>query len=142
MSIIIASGMDSTTGLFKIPAVGDITQIPSGMVGSGSTPSLVVGAAAGTGATVSIVGTNISGRITFVSGTSLLTSGTVLTMTYANSFAYPNGCVLTFSAGNASFASVLQYLSAVTSTTGVVLSTALGLSISTTYIGYYQVTGW
>jgi hypothetical protein len=142
MSTIALVGMDTTSGQFKIPQVGDTVQLPSGLVGSGSAPSLSLGAAAGSGATSSIIGTNISGKITLNSGTGVLASGTVLTMTLANSFAYPNGSVVTFSPGNANFAAVAQYLSAVTSTTGGVLSVSLALTISSTYIGYYSISGW
>lgn len=134
-------GMDSTTGQFKIGNPGDMNTMGA-IVGNSSAPAVALGAAAGSGSTVSIVGTNISGKITVV--TSLTVgSGIVLTMTLANGLTFPANCVVTFSPGNSSFAAIgaSLYMSS-TSSTQAVLSVAVGLGISTTYIGYYSVSGW
>jgi len=113
-----------------------------GVIGLGGTPSLSLGAAAGSGATSSIVGTNMSGKITLNVGTGVLSAGTIMTMTFANNFSYPNGCFITFGAGNAAFAVIKTILYATTTTTTVALLCTAALTISTTYIGYYAVTGY
>jgi hypothetical protein len=112
------------------------------VIGAGSTPTLSMGAAAGTGATSSIVGTNMSGKITLNVGTGILSAGTVMTMTFAGGLTYPSGAVVTFSAGNDNFAAIAALVYATTSTTTVTLACRAALTISTTYIGYYTVTGY
>lgn len=139
-NLINAVGMDSVTGQFNIADPEDTFLAPS-LSGTSGTPSIALGAAAGSGATFAIAGTNLAGKITLTSGTGILASGTVMTATFANSLSYPIGCSVTFSAGNANFATVLPYLYAETGQTQVVLKVAIALSISSTYIGYYQVVG-
>jgi hypothetical protein len=112
------------------------------VMGTGPAPAVVLGSAAGSGATFSIVGNNVAGKITLNSGTSLLASGIVMTLTLANSLSFPNGSVVTYSAGNSAFAGVLTNISGTTTQTTIVLSVAIALSISTTYVGYYSVTGY
>lgn len=141
-SNIAAVGMDTTSGQFKIPAPTDVLVIPTALSGTGGTPTIVLGAAAGTGPSFSIVGSNTAGKVTLNVGTGILTSGTVMTMTFADSLSYPNGCSITFTAGNSNFATVLTTISASTTVTTAILSVAVGLSISTTYIGFYQIIGW
>lgn len=134
-------GMDTTTGQNKIGNPGDMYTLGA-IVGNSSAPAVALGSAAGTGSTVSIVGTNVSGKITLTTSLTV-SSGIVLTMTLANGLTFPGGCVITFSAGNSSFAAIAAslYVSS-TSTTQAVLSVAVGLGISTTYIGYYMCSGW
>lgn len=113
------------------------------LVGTSGTPSVVLGSAAGTGATFSILGNNLAGQITLTTGISLLGSGTVMTMTLANSFSFPAGMAINFTAGNSNFASLLSVLSVSTTTNAGTLSIATSaLSLSTTYIGYYSIMGW
>lgn len=133
--------MDTTTGQFNIADPDDTVQIPS-LVANSPVPTIVLGAAAGTGASYSITGTNLAGKITLTAGTIGLASGTVITMTFANSFAYPTGCAVTFTAGNAAFAGVITLISATTNTTTVTLAVAAALTLSTVYIGFYQIIGW
>ena len=120
----------------------DYPGIVPAVIGSGVAPSLSLGAAAGTGASSSIVGTNMSGKITLNVGTGILSGGTVLTMTFAGSFAYPTGSVINFTAGNDNFSLISNLLYATTSTTGVVLACRTALTISTTYIGFYTIIGY
>lgn len=112
------------------------------VVGNSATPSLVLGGAAGTSPSASIVGTNMSGKVTLNTGTGILGSGTVMTMTFANGFAYPNGCVVSFAAGNSNFAAVVSTIYLNTTTTTVTVLVAAGLTLSTTYIGFYTITGY
>lgn len=134
-------GMDSTTGQNEIGNPGDMLTMGA-IVGNSSTPTVVLGAAAGTGSTVSIVGSNISGKITVVTSLTV-SSGVVLTMTLAQGLVFPNASVITFSPGNSSFAAIgaSLYISS-TTTTQAVLSVAVGLGVTTTYIGYYTCSGW
>lgn len=135
-------GMDSITGQFKIAATGDFLSTPGSLIGMTGTPTIVLGAAAGSGASVSIIGSNLAGKITLTSGASLLTSGIVITMTFANSLTYPNGSFINYTPGNSNFATVFNSLYATTTTTTIVLNVSVGLSVTTSYIGYYQIIGY
>lgn len=141
MSQINAAGMDSIDGHFKISQIADTFAMPN-IVGTSGTPALVIGSAAGSGSTASIVGNNLGGIITLNTGISLLSTGTVLTITYANSLTFPNGSVITFAAGNSKFASIVTSIYVTTTTTTAILSVALALSVSTTYIGHYKISGY
>lgn len=136
--ILVPTGMD-TNGQFRIAASNDII---NGVPVIGGVPTLTMGSAAGTGASASIVGSNKSGKITMTTGVSLLSTGTVMTMTFANGFAYPNGCAIFFSSADVNFANVLTKIFATTTTTTASLTTSLSLSVGTTYVGYYRIEGW
>lgn len=143
MSTLNSIGMDTTTGQFKIALPADLLTVPTSIIGLGGTPTIVLGSGAtGSGATYSITGTNIAGSITINSGTGILATGIVFTMTFADSLTYPHGCFVTFSAGNAAFAALAVALYVTTTTTTAVVSTAVAISISTTYIGSYHITGY
>lgn len=119
------------------------TTSTTSILSTGSSPGIASGAALGTGAgTPTVVGTNTAGKITFTTATLSVVAGTVFTMTFANSLAYPSGCSINFSAANSNFAGVLATLSCTTTTTTVVLSVSVGLGLATTYIGYYQIIGF
>jgi hypothetical protein len=113
------------------------------IVSEGATPSVTLEAAAGSNASVAIIGNNIGGRIDLTTGLNLLTTGKVMTLSLANGMQFPNGAFITFTAANANFASVLNRLYAVTTKTGIELYVAFNaLSINTTYSGYYSITGY
>lgn len=60
-----------------------------------STPTIAVGAGAGTGATVSVVGNDIEGVITLTGGTGATASATVFTLTFFDSYtSAPHGVIL------------------------------------------------
>jgi hypothetical protein len=124
-----------------VPQDSPIVQ-QAAVMGTGNAPSIVLGSAAGSGASVSIVGNNVAGKITLTSGASLLVSGTVMTLTLANGLSFPNGSVVTYSAGNSAFASVLGLISGSTTATTIALSVSAALTLSTVYIGYYSITGY
>lgn len=121
------------------PAVQTST---TSLTGASGTPTLLVDANAGTGATASIVGTNLAGKITLNTGTGVLGTGTVLTMTFANSLTYATGATVTFSAGNGNFSTVTNTIYCETTTTTVVLKVTAGLSLTSTYIGFYHILGY
>lgn len=62
--------------------------------GSGSTPAVTLGpgSVVGTGATISIVGNNVDGIITLVTGTGLSSGGSAFTFTAGSGFSYPTSC--------------------------------------------------
>lgn len=61
-----------------------------------STPTIAVGAGAGTGATVSVVGNDIEGIITLTGGTGATASATVFTLTFFDSYtSAPHGVIIT-----------------------------------------------
>jgi hypothetical protein len=105
------------------------------LLNGGGTPSIAVGANAGTGATVSIVGDDRSGTITVNSGTGPA-GGTYATVTFAVPYAAVPAVVLTAANGNA----VQQppYVTAAAATFAV--STAAALGASTTFKWAYTVT--
>lgn len=116
---LIPCGMDSTTGQYVQPAARiDALQVAA-LFGRGDAPAITLGGAAGSGATVSIQGTNVSGIITFTTGLSLLSIGKVMTLTYANGWQFPGGSVVTFAPGNAAFCLAAGRLYAVSAVTGV-----------------------
>lgn len=114
----------------------------SSVVGVGAAPTIALGAAAGSGATYSIAGDNMIGKITLNVGTGILSSGTVMTMTFANSLSYPTGSSVLFSPANSNFATLQTLLYCTTSQTTVTLQCTTALTVSTTYIGYYLVVGY
>lgn len=57
------------------------------LVCTSGTPTKAVGAAAGTGGAVSVVGTDIDGQVIVTTGTSGMTTGTLATVTFATAFA-------------------------------------------------------
>lgn len=141
-SIIIPMGLDVANNQFRVPTPADSVKIP-GIIGLTGTPAMTAQSAAGSGATVSITGSNISGKFILTTGISLLASGKILSMTFANSFTYPGGCVVNFSAGDSNFANVITKIYAATTTSGVdVYISGLNLILNTIYTGYYTVIGW
>ncbi len=107
-------------------------------VGTGS-PS----AAIGSGATVTIDGTNQGGMITLTTGTGLIASATLVTLTYST--AYPNNSYSVTSAANQLTANMettdqATFLSGNKNGFSIVANTN-ALSPSTTYVWYYTVTG-
>lgn len=76
-------------GKLAVPGIATLSNYYT----TSSTPTIVVGADAGTGATVSITGTNQDGTITVNTGTGA-TNGVLCTVTLSG-FAYPNMCTPT-----------------------------------------------
>jgi hypothetical protein len=104
------------------------------LITAGSPPTIAAGAAAGTGATVSISGNDLSGMITITTGTGA-GSGVLATATFASSYgAAPN---VTLTANN-SAAALLPNFATSTSTT-LSLHAAAAASSGTTYIYFYHV---
>lgn len=117
--------------------------VTSSLISTGSAPSVVLGAALGTGASnPTIIGNNVAGKVTFVTTALSVVAGTVFTVTLANSLTFTNGSFVTFSAGNDNFSSVSNFLYVESDTTTVTLKARLGLGLSTTYIGYYHIVGY
>ena len=82
------------------PGVLGYELLPGGLfrfkntVGFSAVPSIVLGAGAGTGALVSIGGTNQAGVITITVGTSPASLDDLFTLTYSGGLTYPNNSVL------------------------------------------------
>lgn len=125
-----------------MPLFNTQTMIPQ-IMSNGNTPTITVQSAAGSGASASIVGNNVAGKITLTTGLSLLNTGKVLALTFADGMTFPNGCFITFTPADVNFSGVYTKLYAQTSTTGVDLFVGVtALSVSTTYIGYYHIIGY
>lgn len=137
--ILTADSSQSKGIKWAAPAIQTTT---TSLTGTSGTPTIVLDANAGSGATYSIVGTNLAGKITLNTGTGVLNAGTILTMTFANSLSYATGSTVTFSPANTNFAVVLNTIYATTTQTTVVVAVTAGLSLSTTYIGFYHILGY
>ncbi|HSX02359.1 MAG TPA: hypothetical protein VLI05_03535 [Candidatus Saccharimonadia bacterium] len=161
----IATGAVSTIGLTVNGTIGqtaDIAQFNSGGAGSliysassvltltgtltvnghvvtaGSAPGIAAGAAACTGPTVSLSGTDTAGLITITTGSSCGATGKLATITFANAFGAAPRVVLTPAEANAAGLRY-YYDSATTSTTSFDLDTATAPANTTTYKFSYQV---
>lgn len=128
---------------FPLSGLASMATSAAGIVGSGGTPTVAVGTAAGTGATATIAGCNSNGLITLNVGTILATTGTVLTVTLASGFTFPGGSTVGLSSANAAFAGVISKLYTTSTTTAFAVKLdVLSLIISTTYLIQYQMMGW
>jgi hypothetical protein len=107
------------------------------LIGGGSAPSIAAGAGAGTGPTIAISGTDVSGVITLTTGTTPTTPATIATITFATAFAAaPKGVILTPSnAAAAALAAASPYVDdSATSTSQFLLkSQGAGLAATTAY---------
>lgn len=113
------------------------------LLGRGSAPSVAAGTGAGTGAAVTTVGNNISGKITLVQGTGGIAGGQILVLTMADGWTFPTSATITFSAGNANFASILASIYVtMTANSATLMLNGLNLTAGVTYVGYYHVVGY
>lgn len=111
-----------------------------------ATPSIAAGTGAGTGPTVSVVGSNQDMTVTVTTGTLPTLSATVATVTFSGSFAYPNRVVPVFSAGNSN-AAILSGASMIYMTTGgtpgsyIITAGSTPLTAMTTYVWQVSAGG-
>lgn len=134
--------MDSATGQWKI--ANQNTDVHNGLavVGSSPTaPSVSVGAAAGSGATVTVTGSNIGGVITFNSGTGILSAGVIFSLTFGGSFAFPTGSSVSLDAANSNAPLYPIYVNS-TSTTGFTVGWTSGTTLNTVLKYNYICVGW
>lgn len=110
---------------------------------SGSTPSIAAGTGAGTGATISITGNDVGGKITLTTGTSPVLAGIVFTVTFSQTLAIiPKSVVITAGSGPAANSgSNKLYIDAATLSTTIMELKNIGtaLTASTSYIWYYLI---
>jgi len=108
------------------------------LISGGSTPSIAAGTAACTTPSVSVSGTDTSGRITVTTGTGCGSSGKLATITFSGAFGSAPRVTLTPAGSNA--AGLTTYIDDATiSTTAFDLSTTTTAANSTTYRWYYHV---
>lgn len=107
---------------------------------SQATPTYTVGAAAGTSATGSVTGNDLAGQITFTTGATGLSTGTVFTVTFAQQHDPSIFTWIVFSARNAAAALEIQklYLGG-SGNTAFTIAAAANLTASTTYTLSYMV---
>lgn len=110
------------------------------LLGNTSAPTIAVGAGAGTGATASVSGNDISGEITLSAGTTPSAAATVFTMTFNIAFASAPRIVLMPSNANAALLSgtTMGYVTT-TTTTAVLTSGSVGMTASVDYKWHYLV---
>jgi len=119
-------------GTFAVPAGGGSS--------SSGTPTIAVGAAAGTGASATVSGNNINGVITLITGTSTVPLATLVTITFNGSVATPpQGCLLMPRNPNAAGQVAMIYTTAPSSTSWTVAASGGPLAPSTnSYQWSYQ----
>ena len=103
---------------------------------SGNT-TITAGSAAGTSPTVSINGNDVGGTITITTGSSGVSSGTIVNVVFANAYGATPSVVI--SSDNAATAILENYVSGI-STTGFSIDIANTTVASTTYVYSYFVT--
>jgi len=123
-----------------IATQNDTVYVPN-FIPKSDTPSSTVQSSAGTGATVSISGTNIAGSISITAGTGTGT-GQILSVTFSNSFNYPNGCSVVLFASDSLSASYVSLVYATGATNAWSVFVTSPLSTSQTYTWNYQVIGY
>ena len=103
------------------------------------TPSVSAGAGLGSGGSVSCVGNDLGGTITFTTGSTAV-SGDLFTATFAGAFSSGNVITVTFSARNAAAATEIEkvYISA-ESTTAFTLTSWAALTDETEYKINYKI---
>lgn len=110
------------------------------VLGGGSAPGIAAGAAAGTGPTISITGTDTAGRIAITLGTSPGTNGVLATITFAAAFAAAPYVSLTPSCSAAASTYGLHYVTS--STTSFVINYTSPAQAGGTQIDFfYHVIG-
>ena len=108
------------------------------LISGGTAPGISAGTAACTSPTVSVSGTDTSGRITVKTGTGCASGGRLATITFATAFGAAPRVTLTPASQNA--AGLTTYIDDSTiSTTAFDLSTTTTAANSTTYRWYYHV---
>jgi len=126
----------TVTGNATFTAIGAETLTVDHIITDGNTPTIKTGSAAGSGATIEITGTDVSGKIVLDtgSGTSI---GDLADLTFAT--AYTNAPNAVVSAGDTNAAKLQQFITP--SDTGFSLNaaSASGLADNQTYTFYYQV---
>jgi hypothetical protein len=109
-------------------------------IGLSGAPTVAPGAAAGTGATATVVGSDSSGVITVVTGSST-TAGAICTLTFSNPYGSgANGQVQYGNSGGPNYPVLYTTTTATTLTIGAL--TGSDLSTVTTYLFNYQVIGY
>lgn len=134
----------SSTGLFIAGGrAADEALLGGKLVGIGSVPTVVAPAAAGTGATVSVVGSNTAGIVTLITGTSVIAGQVMWTLTF--SLPYVGAAVgvvnYTFPDGSVNNYPTLASSATLTTLQLGTLGTAV-LSDSTSYKFNYVVIGY
>jgi hypothetical protein len=116
------------------------------LIGNANAPTATLGITGivGTGATSSVVGSELGGTFTLNTGTGLLTTGTVATFTLSSAMPSSTFSVV-FTAANSNAAGQMANLSFVaTSSSNFRISNTglLGLAASTSYIWNFQIVGY
>lgn len=111
--------------------------------GIGNKPTITLGFGAGTGATVTVTGNNVTGKISLIQGMGGVAGGVIMTLTLADGASFPAGMTVTFAPGNSNFAGLLTALYVSTTASTVTLTLAgLALTAGQVYTGYYQIQGY
>jgi len=110
------------------------------LLGNASPPTVVLGAAAGSSPSSSIVGSEVGGRFSVTTGGSGATTGLIGTFTLASAMPSSTFSVV-FTPANTNASSISKNESSASSST-FTLNATTALSNSTTYIWNYQIVGY
>lgn len=135
----------NAAGIFLFGArTSDFAFLAPKFMGTSAVPTVVVGAGAGSGATVSVVGSDTTGVITLVTGTGVSIHGAMCTLTF--SVPYANGVVGQVNYGLPASGSTSAFppLAPLTTVTQMQIETlgSTALADTTTYTVLYQVIGY
>jgi hypothetical protein len=141
-NVILADG----TGNIRLQFDNSGTAFINGNItGIASAPANTAGSGSGSGPSITIAGSNISGDITIVTGAGPAGgNATIATLTYANSFAFPTNSFPIITPANAVTAALTgptMVFATGTTTTFSIVSGTTGLAASTTYKWHYSITG-
>jgi hypothetical protein len=132
----------TVTGSFSGPIAGNVTGNTSGntvstkhLIGTSAAPTAAVNGGAGTGASVSIIGTDLGFKITLTSGTLPTAAATILTVTFNGSYSSAPHCQFSPSNANAAQLSGTSSVYCTATTTTFVLNAGtVALGASTLYV--------
>lgn len=124
-----------------IAAIGSNAFTYLNQYSTSTTPSIVAGVGAGTSPTISIVGTNAGGVITLTVGTLPTALGTIGTVTFSSSFAFPTGCSVVIIPTTGSIGLTGASVGATGTTTGFTFD-SVGLTAAGVYSWNYVTSGY
>ncbi len=122
------------------------TLTPVNYYSTSSTPGTVAGSGAGTSPTVFIAGTNEGGFINITTGTLPASSSGIITVTFSNSFNFPNNCSVTLYPKNSNTAQLsgvsAVFVSSTFANSWSLTSGSVALAAGTDYSWSYKVEGY
>lgn len=136
-----AAGGVTLTNYLRVDYLGTLSYINE--YSTSATPSIAAGAGAGTGPTVGVTGTNDNGIITVTTGSSPSSNAVIATITFSNSFSFPNGFSVIMGATDTNSATRIAAIYAVRTgaSTWDLKINGSGLAPTATFVWSYIIKG-